>query len=221
MWASLPRTAILSAACLISLGATPALAADCSSYPFRPGTDITPVEGSDFPKMLATERAIPFSEDLADVDDAYNEAELSAKTEFSKFLNETVSSEERIDESVEKISETQGDERSASSTRVKEIFTSMASSSQALLRGVVVLGDCYTPGREVRVTVGIKPETIAQATGLASGINNSLDAEPTPSAPQSADNPSSEAPAGTDAIGDAESIRRAEGSSNTDRLDDF
>lgn len=32
----------------------------------------------------------------------------------------------------------------------------LGSSSQALLRAVIVLGDCYTKGTEVRVTVGVK-----------------------------------------------------------------
>ena len=39
--------------------------------------------------------------------------------------------------------------------------------SQALLRGVITIGDCYTKGTEVRVTVGMKPETVKAAEGLA------------------------------------------------------
>ena len=97
----------------------------------------------------------------------------------------------------------------------------MASSSEALLRGVVVLGDCHTPGREVRVTVGIKPETVAQATGLASGISESIESAPTPSAPQNSDGSSNDKTKVPSAGADAGSIRRSEGSSNTDRLDDF
>ena len=45
----------------------------------------------------------------------------------------------------------------------------MRISSQALLRGVITLGDCYTKGTEVRVTVGVKPESINAAEGLAGG----------------------------------------------------
>jgi hypothetical protein len=50
----------------------------------------------------------------------------------------------------------------------------LRNSSQALLRGVITLGDCYTKGTEVRVTVGVKAETINAAEGLAGGIGASV-----------------------------------------------
>ena len=40
---------------------------------------------------------------------------------------------------------------------------------------MVVIGDCYTEGKEVRVTVGIKPETLELATGLVSGQKESFE----------------------------------------------
>ncbi len=36
------------------------------------------------------------------------------------------------------------------------------------------LGECYTKGREFRVTVGIKPETIKAAETLSSSISQSV-----------------------------------------------
>ena len=57
--------------------------------------------------------------------------------------------------------------------KVKTIVCSLRNSTVALLRGVVTLGSCYTPGEYVRVTVGIKPETIAQARKMSGQINRS------------------------------------------------
>ena len=51
-----------------------------------------------------------------------------------------------------------------------------------LQRGVVPLGSCYTPGKFVRVTVGVKPETVLAAgnmdatmSGPFKGIDQSSD----------------------------------------------
>lgn len=45
----------------------------------------------------------------------------------------------------------------------KRTVRSLFSSSTGLLRGILPLGECYTEAKELRITVGVKPETIAQA----------------------------------------------------------
>lgn len=57
---------------------------------------------------------------------------------------------------------------------------SLRNSSKSLLRGVVPLADCYTKGQIVRVSVGLKPETIKSAGNLAGGISKSVGSTPTP-----------------------------------------
>jgi hypothetical protein len=63
-------------------------------------------------------------------------------------------------------------------TQLKE----MSLAASGLQRGVVPLGSCYTPGKFVRVTVGVKPETVLAAgnmdatmSGPFKGIDQSSD----------------------------------------------
>ena len=63
---------------------------------------------------------------------------------------------------------------------VVERVKTLRNSSQALLRGLLPLGDCYTKGEEVRVSVGVKPKTINAAGNLAGGIADSVASQPTP-----------------------------------------
>jgi len=209
-----------------SLASNLALAEDCSTYPFGRGQDVIPVEGSDTPKIISTARAAPFSEDISDVDDAYDEATLEAKSAIAKFMSELVTSEELRSEVTEKLTKQENNNKQKSKTTVENIAKVMSSNSQALLRGVVVLGDCYTPGIEVRVTVGLKPETLSQAEGLASATGSSLSAAPTPTSMPSGGQSSqggntSSKSNGADSGSSEDNLQRVEGHSNTSRLKDF
>jgi hypothetical protein len=197
-----------------------AFAEDCGTYPFGRGQDVIPVEGSDMPKIISTARATPFSEDISDVDDAYDEATLEAKSSISKFMSELVESEELRAEVTEKLSQQDNNNQQKSKTTVELVTKVMSSSSQALLRGVVVLGDCYTPGREVRVTVGLKPETLSQAAGLASATSDSLSSAPTETRMSSSSSGVS-SQSGNDKGSNDDNLQRVEGHSNTSRLKDF
>ena len=88
-----------------------------------------------------------------------------AKASIAKFLNETIQSDESLDKAIETQVKILGDQKSASKTELKKQLTSVKDSASALLKGVVKIGDCYSKGKLVRVTVGIKPETIAAAQG--------------------------------------------------------
>lgn len=97
-----------------------------------------------------------------------------AKAQIAKFLDEDIQS----DESVNKvINETKATSDSGKTVTREEMITrikSLRNSASTLLRGAVVLGDCYTKGSEVRVTVGIKPETISSAGNLDRNIQQSM-----------------------------------------------
>ena len=47
----------------------------------------------------------------------------------------------------------------------------VAASSKNLISGITPIGSCYEPGKYVRVTVGIKPETIAAAVNASATFN--------------------------------------------------
>jgi hypothetical protein len=51
-----------------------------------------------------------------------------------------------------------------SSEDATSLMEEIATSSENVIRGIIPLNSCYEPGKYVRVTVGIKPETM-QAAG--------------------------------------------------------
>ena len=99
-------------------------------------------------------------------------------------------------------------------TRVK----SLRNSSKSLLRGVVPLADCYTKGQIVRVSVGLKPETIKSAGNLAGGISKSVASTPTPMSQSPITVPPSDMSNQTPAPMPHQGV---ESHSNTSRLNNF
>lgn len=192
-----------------------AAAEDCSSYPFMPGIDVQTIQNFEMPKIISTSRAIPFSDDIADVDDAISEATLVAKSEIAKFMSEAVVSSEAREKMIERMALQQSGNREAVSKTVELITKTFSSNSQAMLRGVVHLGDCYTPNREVRVTVGIKPETLAQSTGLSQALNKAE------SASKEATGSGAQSISGKNASTQDSTNRQTPGFSNTRKLNDF
>lgn len=138
------------------------LAADgCEQYPQTDGINVQ--ETPSGPKIMSTAMVAISMNDNAEVIDAMKEAELTAKASIAKFFNETIESEESIDKAVETDIKLIGDVKETTKSTLKTQLTSIRNSSQALLKGVIKLGDCHTKGEFVRVTVGVKPETIAAA----------------------------------------------------------
>ena len=205
---SFTKTNITSAALLFcAVQLSPSYAADCSDYPQQPGMDYESVEGYEMPKIIATERAIPFSEDLSDIDDAMDEAEIGAKARIMQFRAEFISETTEREKLTTKLTQQNNNNVQKSKETVETIRKFMSQSTSGFQRGVVPLGDCYTPGKEVRVSVGIKPETLLAAEALDSAVEASLDGS---------------GEAGGSSLGASEdNLNRAEGHSNSDRLEDF
>ena len=148
-------------------------------------------------------------DDVDSIKDARDEATIEAKSLIAQFMSEGVRNEQEIKRAVEETKSMQGDNKVATRNELVSRVKKLASFSQALLRGVVPLGECYTKGKEFRVSVGIKPDTISSAGNLADGISNSLS---TPSPGGAANVPAagtSERPSGVDSY------------SNTKGLDKF
>jgi hypothetical protein len=182
-----------------------ASAQGCDDYPFTQGINVEDVNGGT--KIVSTS-AVPVSfDDVDSIKDARDEATLEAKSLISAFMSEGIRSEQIVNKAVQETKSMQGDAKVAARNEVTNRIKRLASSSQALLRGVVPLGECYTKGKELRVSVGIKPETIASAENLAGGIANSVANQP--NAGGSPSNSTVQRPSGV------------EGYSNTDALKKF
>lgn len=189
----------------------------CDNYPYTFGINVEDVTGGT--KILATASATVSFDDVDSIRDARDEALLEAKALISKFMSEGIKSDETINKAVNETKSMSGDKKEVVRKEVIERIKRLSSSSQALLRGVVPLGECYTKARELRVSVGIKPETIAQAGNLAGGISKSLAVQPTPSAmsnQKSHDNIPANAQSGT-----SRDLQNVDSYSNTKRLNKF
>jgi hypothetical protein len=159
--------------------ATPAIAEEgCASYSYSDGINVEAVEGGT--KILATGSATVSFDDVDSIKDARTEAEMEAKALIAKFLSEGIQSDTQINKVVQESKAITAEGRRADRQELIKRVQSLRSSSQALLRGVVPLGSCYTKAREVRVSVGIKPGTIRAAGSMAGSISSSLSANPTP-----------------------------------------
>lgn len=149
-----------------------AAAQSCSDYPYTDGINIE--DSGEGLKILSTASVGVDFDDLDSIADARREATLIAKTEIQRFFSETVQVDERITKAIEVTKVMQGDGKATLREETKITVKSLFSSSAGLLRGVLPLGECYTEGEQLRVTVGVKPETISQAeraSGMISGTN--------------------------------------------------
>jgi len=203
-------------ACGALFVAAPASAGSCEEYPYTIGTSVEDVRGGT--KILATASATVSFDDVDSIKDAQEDATMEAKAMISKFMTETISSDEAINKAVNETKTMTGDEKKVLRKETIERVKSLRNSSRALLRGAVVLGDCYTKAREVRVSVGIKPETIAAAGNLAGGISNSVANSKTPTREIPAPGRPAAA-AGSEAK--ATGLQGRDSYSNTKRLDNF
>lgn len=189
----------------------------CAQYPFDEGIDIQDVNGGT--KILATAQASVSMDDIDSIKDAREEATLEAKALISKFMSEDIKSDSKIEKIVNESKQSDGKNiqiiRKELITRVKIL----RNTSQALLRGVVILGSCYTKSLEFRVTVGIKPETIKAAENLAGNIGRSLSSQ---GAPQSSNTPVNSG-GGSQKNGQNNSLplRGTEGYSNSEKINNF
>ena len=199
----------------------------CATYPYSEGMTVVPV--GDSVKILATSSASVSFDDMDSIKDARTDATIDAKAQIAKYFEEIVSSDEAINKSVRETKAMAGDQKQVSRKDVIDRVKKVRNSAKALLRGVVVLGDCYTKGREVRVSVGLKPETIAGAGKLAGAIGSSLAENPTPkaSAPavqsgQKSGGAGSRQPnSGGQTPTPSTPLQGMDSSSNTKRLDNF
>ena len=144
-------------------------AEDCSDYPQKRGINVILVDGGT--KILSTAIATVTSDDVESYLEALVDAELEAKSSISKFLEDDIS--KSCSSNTETITnfKINGEEKSVNYEKAKTQLCKLSSHSQSLIRGAKEIGDCYTPGKLVMVTVGIKPETIVSAEELSDSMD--------------------------------------------------
>lgn len=133
-------------------------------------------------------------DDVDDVADAQKEATLKAKANLAKFMNESLSTEEKLEEmssKVKKISSENGKQTAnVEKKSAKSALTSIRNSSAALLKGVIVLASSKVPGKGTsgtfRVMVGVSSKTLIAVGKMVNGISNAEAVPPSQPAPQAA-----------------------------------
>jgi|TARA_B100000959_G_C14835867_1_gene563866 hypothetical protein len=177
-------------------------AEDCSDYPQSKGINVILVEGGT--KILSTAIAtVPF-DDVELYLDALEEAELEAKASISSVLEENISKLCSSDTASMQNIKIVAEEKSVDYEKIKTSLCSIKSVTESVLRGAVVIGHCYTPGKLVMLTVGIKPETITAAEKLSDSMENSTNSSDS-----------------TGQTSNDNNLTSVEGYSNTDKLSDF
>jgi hypothetical protein len=190
----------------------------CEDYPYSDGMN-PPEDVAGGTKIMATASASVSFDDADSVRDAKDEATLLAKAVLAKFMTEGIKSDEEINRVVNETKSKTGAGEANVKKELVERLKTLRNSSQALLRGVVPLGDCYTKGKEVRVTVGIKPQTINAAGNLAGSITDSVASQPTPTSGAMAPATAAPTPAPSGSV--RTPSQGLDSHSNTERLKNF
>ena len=143
----------------------------CNSFP-RPGFDIKREENGEEKFIATAEISVPFDDrDL--YLDSIEEAEIEAKLKIAKFLNEEISGLTDIEKKSTTQVRVEGRSKTASSEIVRTKLKKLSSNTpNTLMRGVRVLGSCYTPGRIVRVSVGWKLQDIESAKKMSNTMKS-------------------------------------------------
>ena len=191
----------------------------CADYPYGAGiVDITTASG--ITKLLATAGVGVAKDDIDWINDARVEATLKAKMMIASWLEESGSLDLKIERVINASSQTDGQSVKIDRAELKKQVESFRNSATATLRGVTPLGSCYTKGRELRVTVGIKLPEMVKTEGVPpSPSDSSTSSESTlpigPSISKTNKNSENSTNAG------AQTLRSMDGHSDSSRINRF
>jgi len=122
-------------------------------------------------KIVTTAQASVLADDADLVDMALEEADASARIMIQQFIKTEIDSRKDFsDSSVQNIT-INPDGKEFDVEKTKTQLKEMSLAASGLQRGVVPLGSCYTPGKFVRVTVGVKPETVLAARNMGATMS--------------------------------------------------
>jgi hypothetical protein len=176
----------------------------CESYPYQPLSDEIIFEENGKFKLIFTSSVLLDFDDPSEVMSARREANLKARRGLAEYINQNLSSQDKIDEEIRTSRTNAKTEKGVAISKVerdsvKTKLTGISSKSDAVLKGVIAIGSCLTKGREVRVTVGIKSDTIenAEKLGTSMGVDKAMTYGTNPNTPSNSDKSNQNAPAGT------------------------
>ena len=133
--------------------------------------------GEDGFKLLSVATAPLRTDSPQAVATATTVAVAKAKGAFSRYLNETVQTEDFVEKETSKVRVVSPDgSASASQTVSRRVLTRIRTASKSLLRGAMVLQTAKTPPADgnagsLRVVVGVSSSTLAGAEALEGGID--------------------------------------------------
>ncbi len=136
-------------------------------------------DGSNWDKIIANGESELLFGDRKDVRKATSKAILRAKANISKFLSETIETNETLEEITKTISNsinnggkvTTGAERKT----VETVIESIQNSSEAILKGVIVLEQQINQkDKYVKVQVGVSRKTMKVADKMSNDMNRDL-----------------------------------------------
>jgi hypothetical protein len=144
----------------------------CSDYPYvAMQTKFIPKENGLFSLQVTQQQSVR-ADSTSQMDRALKIAELKGRQSISKFIKEEIAEKDSFDnESIENAVENP-DGVDWSIEEAGSMLQSISSSSKNLVRGILPIGSCYEPGKFVRVTLGIKPETILAAGNVDASSRN-------------------------------------------------
>ena len=165
---------------LVALSFPSGVFASCANFSEKfpsLGAKVIPTELG--PKIVSAVRTPVFVDDVDELNDAMMEAKMDAKVQISQFLNETIANECKRKSS--KLSrrviskDSSGESGTYDAEKNKEIVCSTTTSTAALLKGVVDIGQCYEKsGGYLQWAVGISPSTLMSAAELSKNINEGV-----------------------------------------------
>jgi len=146
-------------------------AGNCDTYPYQAFENVIEFEGKGRFKILATASSSVAFDDPSEIASARREAELLAKRSVAEYINQRLTSEDNISSEILKsktnVRASDGSSVSAAQREeVKRQLSVVTTRTDVVLKGVIVIGNCYTKGQEMRVTVGIKSDTLNNAKNL-------------------------------------------------------
>ena len=155
----------------LSFLAAESVKASCEDYPYVPmQTKFVPKADGTFSLQMTQEASVR-ADSQSQKTRALKIAQLRAEQSVSKWIKQELEgkdefSTEAVEEAVENADGVDWKVEEAST-----FIETVAASSKNLISGIIPIGSCYEPGKYVRVTVGIKPETMAAAVNASATFN--------------------------------------------------
>ena len=143
----------------------------CIDYPYVPmQTKFIPKGDGTF-SLQMTQEATVRADSQNQKSRALKIAQLRAEQSVSKFIKQEIEGKEEFStESIDSLVENP-DGQDWNTEEATTFIETVAASSKNLISGIIPIGSCYEPGKFVRVTVGIKPETISAAINASATMN--------------------------------------------------